>query len=99
MPGRLSAGEARPWHWQPCPGGPPAGFVSRPFWLFWFVEKISVAGRWMMEIAGGWLVARLADSAAQVASLISIASIPVLVSMAWAGQVADRATTSGGRSC
>lgn len=72
------------------PGGPPAGFVSRPFWLFWFFENISVAGRWMMEIAGGWLVARLADSAAQVASLISIASIPVLVSMAWAGQVADR---------
>ncbi|UYI11838.1 MFS transporter [Myxococcus xanthus] len=72
------------------PGGPPAGFVSQPFWLFWFFENISVAGRWMMEIAGGWLVARLADSAAQVASLISIASIPVLVSMAWAGQVADR---------
>jgi MFS family permease len=62
----------------------------RNFRLFTFGQSISVIGTWMQQVALGWLVYRLTDSAFLLGLVAFMAQGPVFLLSPLAGELADR---------
>lgn len=63
---------------------------SRDFRVYWIGQAISLVGTWMQFMAQSWVVTELSASAAVVAWLNVVASLPVLLLSLKAGALADR---------
>lgn len=61
-----------------------------PFRRFWFGQLVSVHGTWMQNVAQGWLMHRLTDSAFMLGLLAFAQFVPVSLFSLWAGVIADR---------
>jgi MFS family permease len=62
----------------------------RNFRLFFFGQGTSLIGTWMQNVAQGWLVLQLTDSAYWVGLVSALGSLPVLLVSLPAGVFADR---------
>ncbi|MFZ5753381.1 MAG: MFS transporter, partial [Bacillota bacterium] len=62
----------------------------RNFRLFWFSQMISLMGTWMQNMAQGWLVLSLTDSAFKLGLATAVQFTPMLLFSLVAGAVADR---------
>jgi MFS family permease len=62
----------------------------RNFRLFLTGQFISLCGTWMQNIAQGWLVLQLTNSAFLVGLVTALGSLPILLLSLYAGVVADR---------
>jgi MFS family permease len=62
----------------------------RNFRLFWFSQMISLMGTWMQNMAQGWLVLSLTDSAFKLGLVTAVQFTPMLMFSLVAGAVADR---------
>jgi MFS family permease len=72
---------------------PPSPFPAlrhRNFRLFFFGQGTSLVGTWMQNIAQGWLVLQLTNSAYWVGVVSALGSLPVLLVSLPAGVFADR---------
>src|SRR5262245_63966925 len=63
----------------------------RNFRLFTIGQSISLIGTWMQQVAVGWLVYRLTDSALLLGLVAFAAQGPTFVLAPVAGAIADRA--------
>src|SRR5687767_11597669 len=63
----------------------------RNFRLFTIGQSVSVVGSWVQQVAVGWLVYRLTDSALMLGLVSFAAQGPVFVLAPLAGAIADRA--------
>lgn len=70
---------------------PFAALRHRNFRLFYTGQTISLIGTWMQQLAQGWLVLLLTDSALWVGLVAALGSLPILVFSLPAGVYADRA--------
>lgn len=61
----------------------------RNFRIFWFGQFISLCGSWMQNIAQGWLVLNVTNSAFLLGMTGAIAGLPVLVLSLVGGVIAD----------
>ncbi len=73
----------------PTPSPFPA-LRHRNFRLFFFGQGTSLIGTWMQNVAQGWLVLQLTDSAYWVGLVSALGSLPVLLVSLPAGVFADR---------
>lgn len=62
----------------------------RNFRLFTFGQTLSLIGTWMQQVAVGWLVYRLTDSAFLLGVVAFVSQGPVFLLAPFAGDVADR---------
>ena len=62
----------------------------RNFRLFFLGQGTSLVGTWMQNVAQGWLVLQLTDSAYWVGLVSALGSLPVLLISLPAGVFADR---------
>jgi MFS family permease len=72
---------------------PPSPFPAlrhRNFRLFFFGQGTSLIGTWMQNVAQGWLVLQLTNSAYYVGLVSALGSLPVLLVSLPAGVFADR---------
>lgn len=67
-----------------------AALRHRNFRLFWFGQLISLIGTWMQNMALGWLVLQLTDSAFLLGVVSAMQFLPLLLLSLLAGAVADR---------
>lgn len=65
-------------------------FRHRNYRLFFGGQLISLTGTWLQQVAQGWLVLKLTNSALLLGIVSAISSIPILIFSLWAGLVADR---------
>ena len=65
-------------------------FRHRNYRLFFSGQIVSLTGTWMQQVAQGWLVLQLTNSALLLGIVAAISSLPVLVFSLPAGVVADR---------
>ncbi|OYV64458.1 MAG: MFS transporter, partial [Gemmatimonadetes bacterium 21-71-4] len=75
------------------PASPTSPFRSlwhRNFRLFFFGQGTSLVGTWMQNIAQGWLVLELTNSAFWVGVVSALASLPILLGSLPAGVFVDR---------
>jgi MFS family permease len=63
---------------------------SRNYRLFWFGQLISLTGTWMQDVALGWLVLSLTDSALSLGLTMTIRFLPALLFSLHGGVLADR---------
>jgi MFS family permease len=63
---------------------------NRNYRLFWFGQLISQAGTWMQDVALGWLVLELTDSAVALGLTMTIRFLPTLLFSLHGGVLADR---------
>lgn len=70
--------------------GPLRALNHRNFRLFWFGQFVSLVGTWMQNIAQGWLVLKLTDSAFLLGLLTAAQYLPLLLFSLVAGVAADR---------
>lgn len=73
----------------PSPSAFPA-LRHRNFRLFFFGQGTSLVGTWMQNVAQGWLVLQLTNSAYWVGLVSALGSLPVLLVSLPAGVFADR---------
>src|SRR6218665_1192373 len=73
---------------------PGSGILStlkfRDFRLYWLGLGISNVGDGLQNVAGGWLIARLTDSAAVVGGVTGTVMLPIMALMLVGGVLADR---------
>jgi len=62
----------------------------RNFRLFLFGQLISLSGTWMQQVAIGWLVLQLTDSAFKVGLVTTLGGLPTSLFTLYGGVVADR---------
>lgn len=67
-----------------------ASLRHRNFRLFWTGQLVSVTGNWMNEVAQGWLVLELTDSAVMLGTVVALRWVPVLGLTTFMGALADR---------
>lgn len=72
----------------PLPGSLRA-LGHRNFRLFWTGQLISLIGTWMQNVARGWLVLQLTNSAFWLGMVGLANSLPVLFLSLWAGTIVD----------
>ncbi|MGE0351609.1 MAG: MFS transporter [Gemmatimonadales bacterium] len=75
------------------PPAAPARFGAlqhRNFRLFIIGQAISLSGTWIQNVAQGWLVLQLSNSAFLVGLVSTLGSLPVLLFTLYGGVVADR---------
>ncbi|MGH7557545.1 MAG: MFS transporter [Gemmatimonadota bacterium] len=82
--------EAKPPPAEPSAGGPFAAFHHPTFRLFWSGALISNIGSWMQNVAQGWLVLELTDSAFMLGLVGFAGTIPMLFFLLVGGVYADR---------
>ncbi len=70
--------------------GPLAAFREPGFRLFWGGALISNIGSWMQNVAQGWLVLELTDSAFMLGFVGFASTIPMLILLLLGGVFADR---------
>ena len=70
--------------------GPLGVFRHRNYALFFSGQIISLTGTWLQQVALGWLVLTLTNSALLLGVVSSISALPVLIFSLPAGLVADR---------
>ncbi len=58
--------------------------------LFAMGQSVSLLGTWMQNVAMGWLVYRLTNSAQMLGLVAFLTQVPTFVLGAWAGSLADR---------
>ena len=63
---------------------------NRNYRLFWFGQLISLAGTWMQDVALGWLVLDITDSAVALGLTMTIRFLPALLFSLHGGVLADR---------
>ncbi len=63
---------------------------NRNYRLFWFGQLISLTGTWMQDVALGWLVLSLTDSAVALGLTMTIRFLPALLFSLHGGVLADR---------
>jgi MFS family permease len=77
---------------MPTPSASPfRSLRHRNFRLFFFGQGTSLVGTWMQNIAQGWLVLELTNSAFWVGAVSALSSLPILVGSLPAGVFVDRA--------
>ncbi len=77
---------------MPAPAHSPfAALRHRNFRLFFFGQGTSLIGTWMQNIAQGWLVLELTNSAFDVGLVSALGSLPILLATLPAGVFVDRA--------
>ena len=67
-----------------------AAFQHRNYRLFFFGQSISVIGTWMQQVAIGWLVYQLSNSALTLGVVRFLSVIPITLLTLVGGAVADR---------
>jgi len=67
-----------------------AAFSEPGFRLFWGGALISNIGSWMQNVAQGWLVLELTDSAFMLGLVGFVSTIPMLILLLLGGVIADR---------
>src|SRR5512135_2633331 len=72
------------------PASPFPALRHRNFRLFFFGQGTSLVGTWMQNVAQGWLVLQLTNSAYWVGLVSALGSLPVLLVSLPAGVFADR---------
>jgi predicted MFS family arabinose efflux permease len=86
------------------PRGTPSGTIAAPryrnpfsvlikhrnFRIFWFGQTGSLVGTWMQQVALGWVVLQISNSAFLVGVEAAAGSLPVLFFTLYAGVLADR---------
>ncbi|MGH7570591.1 MAG: MFS transporter [Gemmatimonadota bacterium] len=82
--------EAKPPPVEPVPGGPFVAFHHPAFRLFWSGALVSNIGSWMQNVAQGWLVLELTDSAFMLGLVGFAGTIPMLFFLLVGGVYADR---------
>ena len=76
---------------MPAPASSPfRALRHRNFRLFFFGQGTSLIGTWMQNIAQGWLVLQLTNSAFWVGVVSALGSLPILVASLPAGVFVDR---------
>lgn len=65
-------------------------FRHRNYRLFFSGQLISLTGTWLQQVAQGWLVLKLTNSALLLGIVGAISSLPILFFSLWAGLIADR---------
>ncbi len=63
---------------------------NRNYRLFWLGQLISLTGTWMQDVALGWLVLSLTDSAVALGLTMTIRFLPALLFSLHGGVLADR---------
>ncbi|OFW64233.1 MAG: hypothetical protein A2Y74_01935 [Actinobacteria bacterium RBG_13_63_9] len=63
---------------------------TRNYRLFWFGQLVSLTGTWMQDVALGWLVLSLTDSAVALGLTMTIRFLPALLFSLHGGVLADR---------
>jgi MFS family permease len=63
---------------------------NRNYRLFWFGQLVSLTGTWMQDVALGWLVLSLTDSAVALGLTMTIRFLPALLFSLHGGVLADR---------
>jgi len=76
--------------WKPRLLRPLKAFRHRNYRLFYGGQVISLTGTWIQQVALGWLVLQLTNSALLLGVVSSIGALPVLAFSLPAGVVADR---------
>lgn len=66
-----------------------SAFRHRNYRLFWCGQLISMMGTWMQNMAQGWLVLELTNSAFLLGVLVTVQFLPVTLLTLFAGVVAD----------
>src|SRR5205823_13998777 len=69
---------------------PLAAFRHHNYRLYFGGQLVSLVGTWMQNIAQGWLVFTLTDSAFALGAVIALQSLPVLFFSLIGGVLADR---------
>ncbi|MGH7549644.1 MAG: MFS transporter [Gemmatimonadota bacterium] len=82
--------EAKPPPGEHAPGGPFVAFHHPAFRLFWSGALVSNIGSWMQNVAQGWLVLELTDSAFMLGLVGFAGTIPMLFFLLVGGVYADR---------
>ncbi len=75
---------------MPAPPTPFRALRHRNFRLFFFGQGTSLVGTWMQNIAQGWLVLELTNSAFWVGVVSALTSLPILAGSLPAGVFVDR---------
>ena len=75
---------------ETAPGGPFAALRHRTFRLFWIGALVSNVGSWMQNVAQGWLVLELTNSAFMLGLVGFAGTIPMLFFLLVGGVYADR---------
>ena len=73
----------------PAPVSAWAPLRHRIYRALWTAQLISWIGTWMQNVGAVWLMGSLGGSAAQVALVQSAVTLPVFLTAAWAGAIAD----------
>lgn len=63
---------------------------SRNYRLYFFGQGVSLIGTWMQQIALGWLVYRLSNSAMLLGTVAFISQVPAMLLTPFGGVLADR---------
>ncbi len=75
---------------HPAPAGPLSSFRLRDFRLLWVASLCFSAGMWIQQVAVGWLVVEMTDSALALAVVQAARLLPLLPFGMVAGVLADR---------